>query len=325
LGWLLGLTGTVLLFVALLSRSEPAALLQALRGTRLDLLGLSCILSLFVRFLLQPWRWLVILRIMGHTLPAHQMMFLCAAGYPLRFGTPGKLGAVVDALWLDRRHGVSLARGLSSIALQRAHNLLLFLSLALAGLAAFPFPGADKTGRPALFAALALSLLLAGVGATWLIHRPLTDGMARVSQRLARWFEDLLASLTKVNPRQQAGLFLFSALILAVELSGVYIIYFTVSVNLSYPAFVGGVAAATIVSNLPVTVGGFGTREAATAVLFSGAGSHEAVLCAGMLWSAFFYLLPLLIGLPFVAPLVKQAVAHRQPRQAQKDESDALR
>ena len=150
------------------------------------------------------------------------------------------------------------------------------------------------------------------VALTFALRRPLQAGLERVSTRLARWVGGLLASITKLPLGVQLAILAYSAFILVLELSGVYLLHRAVHLDIGYLHFMLGASLAIIVGNLPITVGGFGSREAVLMMVFTQVGSSETVLSAGLLWSAIFYLLPVLVGLPLVTLMFRQLARDRR-------------
>ncbi len=303
--------GTLLILALLLGSVEPEPLLEALAGTRLDLLAAAVGLGLMVRMGLMVDRWRRILDALGCRLGPGPAIRLGWASLPLQLGTPAKAGAVLLALYLERHHRLPAPEALSSQGLPRLHSLAVLAPLSLLGITQLAGAGLapERSTSLAIQLGLACAAGLVGLGILLRWHRELVARVAGLSGLLARWLEGLLASLTLIPPQRQAGLFAYSATILLIELCGVWLLYRAVGVELDLLGFLPGIAIAVIAANIPIALGGFGTREAATLLIFGAFGSPESLLAAGLLWSFSLYLLPILLGLPAVPSVLRGLVA----------------
>jgi hypothetical protein len=92
------------------------------------------------------------------------------------------------------------------------------------------------------------------------------------------------------------------------ELITAYILF--KAVGLSIPAYIIFIYIPVVVllSNIPLTIAGLGTREAAIIFLFSKYGSQELLLTSAILISFIEHILPTAIGLIFLSPFIKNTL-----------------
>lgn len=119
-------------------------------------------------------KWHFYLRQMGVTnLPWRESLRLFVAGFPLAM-TPGKVGEVLKAVWINQRSGLPVARGVSVIVAERISDGLAVLILSTLGVVAYPqyWPGF----------LIALATLLAVVIISQI--RPLALGCLRLGEKI---------------------------------------------------------------------------------------------------------------------------------------------
>ncbi len=110
----------------------------------LPLLGLYLLVS-FAIFLLLAWRWAIILKAHGITLPKRKILGYRYVGFAVSFVTPGpKVGGEMARAALMRRDKVSFPKGFSSVVADKtielsSFGMMFFLSLVFA-LALLPIP-----------------------------------------------------------------------------------------------------------------------------------------------------------------------------------------
>ncbi len=309
-GWLKALilvASTAAVFVLLLWKADLGEVLRSFRGARWDLLAVATAVALLVRFVLVPDKWRRALAFMGCPVPLGEMVFLVSASLPLQLITPAKSGSLLATVYLSRRHGLPPARGVSSMLLMRALNLGVLTGIVFVVAALDQLLDAGSTGS-SVTAHLALTAgsLLVVLALVWTARRPFLAWLDRRLPRLGALVADLLAAFGELSPRQLAWLFLYAAAALAVELAGSFCIFRALDVPVGLLDVYALTAAVIIASNLPLTIGGLGTREAATVLLFAPFASPEVLLAAGAAISAVGYILPAILGLAVVGPYLRR-------------------
>lgn len=228
--------------------------------------------------LIKAWRWRGLMRLQGIEYNYAPAARYYAIGCALAAWTPGRLGDFSKALAVHRDRKVGLGRAASSVIADRLMDAVV-LAL-VAGVGALFLPGATAVW-------LAMAGLASAVVAGWFLFRTTRTGMVRSSaEKLVGAFGpmgkmgrdagtevgaalDGLVSLVRPALGMSAIATALSVLVtffqgfLVARGLGIPVGFWTLSVALS---------AVSITSLLPVTVGGFGTREGTLLLFLSPAG-----------------------------------------------------
>ncbi|MBI2770758.1 MAG: flippase-like domain-containing protein [Burkholderiales bacterium] len=250
---------TIGLLAWLVSKVDPASLLQQLtRGDALLLLAGTAVLALSP--LLGALRWRLILRRLGAALPTAGVVQWTYAGVFFNQVLPATVGGDGLRIWLASRAGAPLATVVNSVVLDRAAMVLSLVALVVASA---PWFGA-LVPRPQL---ILLGALLLGGAAGGLAFVMAADAMPKsfLRWRLARWVASLSRDTRSLflNLRSGPGIVLLSvASVINIMLS---ICLFA----LAFGARASGLEILVLLppviaaSTLPISIGGWGTREVA--------------------------------------------------------------
>lgn len=242
-------------------------------------------------------RWWMMLRVVGHRANLARLLMTLLGIYPISLLTPGRLGDLLRAYGL--RGHVAMETSVAGLILERMMDLAVLGSLSMCW---FIVSGASDGSYTAwalliLFAGLSPILLwFAFWGAAGMIHRiiPIEAVASRVrrfadaTQRYARGRGLLLAPIA------------MSILYWSIVCGFITYCYRTLGADVGYADVAGGLALAILVGLLPITVAGIGTRDAALIFFLSGLASEEASAVVAMLYTLFFYVAFIIVGLPFV-------------------------
>jgi uncharacterized protein (TIRG00374 family) len=249
----------LVLLVALVWHAGPRNLLTIWGRALPWWLALAWILNL-PQIGLKALRWWLSVRWQGIALSYPRALLAYFSSLLAGFLTPGRVGELSKVFTLKYECGVPLAKGLSSVILDRAFDFYLLLALGAIGLVRFALVGSVLPWW--LLAALAVLFLL-----------PLTALNPRVVRRMAR--------LGPVRPRlrEKAGQFAdgleaFSPgrlALCAVLTAAAYAIFFlqvllcawSLGFTVPFRDLVLLMAATNLLTFLPISISGLGTREAA--------------------------------------------------------------
>lgn len=231
------------------------------------LFPLALLLTLF-NYTLRGLKWHFYIHQVGaRGYPLASSARLFVAGFPLAM-TPGKVGEVLKAVWLERETGVPAAKGVAVVAAERISDGLAVLVLSTLGVIAYP------QYWPAF--AFILGALLLVVIATQV--RPLAEALFCLAEKLPviRRFVPLLrqfyeGSFQVFRPRAT----LLAVALGAISWLGEGIGFYIILTGLGVPA-----AAST--AALAVFILAFSTVVGAASALPGGLGAAEASI-AGML------------------------------------------
>ena len=246
---------------------------------------------LALQSLLLAWRWHRIVRRLGGELPASKSLLWVLVGQFCNLALPTSVGGDALRIWSLHRHGTAAGVAFSSVAVERVTGVVilgLMVSLSVAALKS-DMPGgiflALVSAGPLLLAALALLAFADSVPLTWFpswLTVPVA-GSARALRLLVAAPPTLLELMALSAAASTAGI------------AAAYVVGRSLEIDLSFAAYVAFVGGAALLALLPVSLGGWGVREAGMVALFatSGVPSEAAVAL-----SLVFGILPAVVALP---------------------------
>ncbi|HYW95394.1 MAG TPA: lysylphosphatidylglycerol synthase transmembrane domain-containing protein [Bacteroidales bacterium] len=219
-------------------------------------LGLA---MLMLVYLLKSWRWYIINKAFGIDIPfGTTLTFFLVSGF-LSAITPGRIGEFSKIFFISRKYPVSYSQSTSSVFLDRIWDVLVLSLMGGAGI--LFFFSRFQTGIATIVIILLLfagSLLAVLVPS--LFFRPAVF-------LTGRWpgLQNELVVVERLWKENRTSFFIpaFILTILAfLVLASIPVIFTTATgTSLPYPASVSAVAVSNMLSFIPVTVAGFGTRE----------------------------------------------------------------
>ncbi len=269
------LVGIAILLV-LLSRLDRRVLREVIEQADLTLLAAAVLLNLLI-LLLKAWRWRLLLRLQGYHLEWSGLLGIYLASLLLGIVTPGQLGELARALYLRQAGICNLAQGSASVLADRLLDLTLLVALAMTGLIWLsPLPNAAWLGW------LGMGLVILGM-VSWPLWARLAGG---VLERLARWanlrrlpaatVHSFFAALQAFQTPGLTGAALLTIAAQALVLLQAYFIALSFGIETLGWHVIPIISSVNIVSIIPVSVLGLGTREAALIFLLSPYGVHAS-------------------------------------------------
>lgn len=292
----LSLIGPVLLLV-LLWQLDTARLLAVIQRADWRLLLLAVALNLPM-VLLKSLRWQALMY-------AQQISYHLGSAYLAYFGsifigflTPGRLGEFVKALHVSRDCRVSIGQAFSSVLVDR---LLDFYVLLIVGGSALLSLVVQQNGSLTdSLVGLALLMLLAVVPLACFLN----DGIFGFVQqqgkkigRVGRWLFAPESPLLQLRQgfKQLSWGWLLAGVALTICANGVffgqcYLLAYTLGLSLSFVQVASAVALGSLITLIPVSISGMGTREATIIAYLGTAGvAAEQALGFSLLVFATFY------------------------------------
>jgi len=297
----------VAILAFILTRIDLKATLAALQGLHWGYLLLAIAANLPL-FGLKAWRWQEMLKMQGIRYPWRDAFLAFVAGLFLGLITPGRVGEMTKALYLKQDRDVPVSVGLANVLMDRLFDLYTIMVLGTTGLIWFR-----------LLPDWALVLILAGTLASILLP------ILLLSKRLASWalaIVQRLPILGRYQPRLvaatgrfQQGLrpLLTPRLILPLLITQVaYLLFFEqgqllaqavgLQIGIAYLAVCLSVAG--VVTLLPISISGLGTRDAVLIAMFAPLGIvTEHTMAFSTLYFLTFYVIGGALG--FVAWQIK--------------------
>lgn len=318
---IIGIVVSVGLLAALIRHVDTGALMANFRRTHW---GLFCAaLALFVpQILVIAWRWKRLLAPFT-PLPLAESVRLVLAGSSMNLLMPGKLGDLTKGWFLARQSHVSTALGLGVVAFEKMLDVAALAAVMLGGtLYMFARARGDAPAAQLHLLVLPAVLGMAAVAAVALLYfvplerlpgygRFTRDGAAGVGGRVARLLKSSHATMATLQARgsRRGEILLLSALIWLLHLVQIYLFFASVSAAPAFGDFVTMVPLAIFVGLIPISLAGFGTRDAALVLLLPSLPA-SAVLAASF-YVNLRYILPAVAGVPYLA---RYATAKKQAK-----------
>lgn len=288
------LAATAGILALVLSGMDLAAL-----GTRLaavpasTLLACAAITACFP--LLSALRWRTLLAGLGIELCFRRAAAIVLGIFPVNAVSPARAGDLLRVRALQGRAPGGLV--LAGLLAERLMDVAILAAIAAAGAAWLGRWDLALPAAAALAAALGLCLLSGCLreGAAPAAGSSRLAWLRARARAAAGVFARLRRHPGRIALAAAIGLGHWMAAILLVRL-----LFGGVSAPLSMIEVAAAMPLAIFVGLLPVTLGGMGTRDAAMVLLFGAWASPEQSLAVALLYTAFVYGFPALIGLPFL-------------------------
>lgn len=297
LGLAVRLVVTAVFLGIVIHRTSQAELL-AMVGWHLVPAVLAGLLLIAVTLVANAVRWVLVTRGIGAAVPYGAAIELTFIGHFFSQMLPTSVGGDVYRAWGARKQGVTLTQAVSGVLLERFIGLATLTVLVIVGM---PMLGA-RIGS-------ALPMLVAGIMAAGLIVGAIMlVNMRRLSWlfgRFAIWQSVLVFSAAALQlSRRPLLLSGIVAVSLAVNFGSLSLVWFLAryfGVELSFVEAVIIIPSVTFLANLPISIGGWGVREAGLAGGFSLLGLPiEAAVATSIMVG----LLALLAGIPGFVPFL---------------------
>jgi uncharacterized membrane protein YbhN (UPF0104 family) len=204
-----------------------------------------------VGFLILPgvgvksWRWERLLRRLGFRVPPLKVVLVGIYGIALGFLSPGRVGEFTKIGFLRRETEISIPLAAGSVLADRVLDLLVFMLFLIVGFSYFV--GGRTLAEALLLAAAACAVAVCMLAAAWRLRpRTLTAGLEGI-----------------MRPAALSSLLLFSLAAAGIHIGLSTLLAWELGLPLTFWEVGFAVALSSIVSLLPVTVMGIGTREVA--------------------------------------------------------------
>lgn len=220
-------------------------------------------------------------------------------GYFYGFTIPGGFGAYLRSLYLAEESGSPLPKCISNVIIFNAVEFTTVLILGAIGALLF------SSFYPHLFVMIIIVLIVVFV-LYWFFfeksrskHLFMRLGKIRIFESYKNSFERDVDSFYEDLPGLKDVLLPFSLSVAGWFLK--YIIMFFIAkmffVNIPIVTFIFIIAISEVVSSLPVSIYGLGTRDAALIYMFSLFGvSKEEIISVSLFWFTIFWIYPTIIG-----------------------------
>ena len=292
----------IALFIYILIRLDISKIFEEIKNTNLSYLGLAI---LFVGFLLitQTFKWFIIARKQKINIPFLESFKINIISNFYGFITPAKIGGLIRAKYL-RKYTNNLGKGISNFTLDKILDTIsvFFIAIVFSFIFKEKFPGLPI----GFFMIILISLILI----TFIfLKKERSKSILRIfyskviPKKMKKKAKITFNSFYEDIPKKRYFLLFF--IINLLNWINVYAISFFIGkalgINLDFVYFLTILPIGTLVSLIPITINGLGTREATLIGLFALFGiSAEKVFSMSMLNIGISSILPGILAIFFI-------------------------
>lgn len=282
----------ILLFIIILSNIDLGKSLRLLRDTDLSVFFLAALL-LIPLYLLRVLRWNFLLRSQGVDYPIISTLLVVLSSNFIGFTTPGRVGELAKVFYLRNDLGIPYSSVLPTVLLDRLFDVYTLLAFGVFGFIRYSL--LDKLGYVSVL--LLLIVMIFPLFVLWdkISHR-IFSTVLRMSflkkhrSRVLAFLDDFYDGIRLLlNVKLTVG-FLLTV--------GAYLVLFylcdllaaSAGIELDLLTVVFFVSVANILSYMPISISGIGTRDASFIFLFAqiGKSMEEAVVFSTLILICFY-------------------------------------
>ena len=280
----------ILLFI--LSRIDFKLLLDTLYHVNILYLSLAIILNIPQLFF-KSYRWNFLLKQQHIYYTPVQSFQIYMSSLYIGFITPGRIGEFVKALYLSADKGISISKGFSSVLVDRLFDLYLLINLGFIGIWKF-----DILGK--LSSTFLVITLIAVLTPLIMLNRQLMEKFIKTLYKIAVFkkvqgkieesVEDFYDGLQKLISSKLLYSGLLTCMGYFMFFIQCYLIVIAVDLSINFLTIILFMAISNLITFIPISISGLGTRDATLIFLFSliGLSPEMAVIYAFLVFITFF-------------------------------------
>ncbi|MBC8488091.1 MAG: flippase-like domain-containing protein [Bacteroidetes bacterium] len=285
--------GLIVLLVILL-KIDVGELLKIVYRVNIIYLLIAIILFIPLTYI-KSYRWKKLLSIQNIDYSLTQSFFVYMSSLYIGFVTPGRLGEFAKVLYLKSDKGISLSKGMSSVLIDRLFDLYLLIILGLIGIWKFDILGKwSNTSLLLLLIFISSPLLILNkqlVGkVVGLIYKSVIKTKAQLRDKMEERFEDFYNGIHQLLTFKLLFSVVLTCLSYLVFFIQCYLIVMAMGLSINFITIMLFMAVSNLISFIPISISGLGTRDAALIYLFSliGLKPELAVSYAFLVFITFF-------------------------------------
>ncbi len=298
---------TVIIFSILFTKIDFIETIKILKRTNLLYLMVAFFLSIITNVVIAAHKWFLIVKELEGKIHFREVLFIKLGSAPLATILPAKSGELLKIVYLKKKYKLSLRRGASSLLFNALTDsiavvLLLVIGIMMSHIYSF------KLIYPFIFIFIFIFIFCLVVYALWKIHLTrmfILSIFKKISKRFHDIIEGAMVCFEKIPLKKTILLIFYNSVFNFLLVLIYYMIFLSLNVTVPIRTILIFMPLIMLISLIPITVSGFGTREASIILFFSKFASAETLLSVGLLVSFTNYILPSLIGLFFVRNFMK--------------------
>jgi uncharacterized protein (TIRG00374 family) len=275
-----GLIG-VAIFVYILSRIDFGEMFSVLGKTNIMFILLGIAVA-FIPFIIRSVRWGFVIRYMtGKSIPLKYVVFYWMNSMIFGFVTPGRVGELLMRSKYVKNHAhISFGKSFSTAVFDRLSDIVLFVLVGITGSLYLILVIGNSMSEIIVFLAFLsflvfmILLFIVSLRRRELLNRFLRiffrrlvpDGM---KEKVKVGYNDFFESLVGMNWRQVLVTMVFSVISFMAAILSYYFIAMGIGIGVGFWYLAIAVPITYIVTLLPVSISGLGTRELSYILLFS--------------------------------------------------------
>jgi len=243
------------------------------------MLLIAVLFSFAFTFVLIPLKWKLILDYIKCNISFKEAFFIHVSALPISYIMPFKSGDLIKSLYLKRQNKLAFKKATSTLVFDNAIDLFTILFFTFLS---FIFLSVEIPYKLYFwFSIMALFLVC----------------IILIAKNIP---SDFFYSFKVLSLNKILLIFILSLLGYFISFISTYFIFLSINATIPFLKIMFYFPIITLISIIPITVSGFGTREAATIFFLSKYAAPESLLSAGILMSFIIVVLPSLVSLLFI-------------------------
>lgn len=250
-------------------------------------------------------RWRRILSYLGYHFTLDEVFLVHLGTGPFHLVMPIQTGEALTAYALAKKRNDPVAVFIGTIAYGKYLNLLATLILLVIGLAMtkkFPLPGA-KIGI-LIFLAIVLFGFLLEIKVVRNLFIKMISVLGKKAEKTAT---DLFAVFAKVSFSKKVFLLAYSVAFQFIEVFLCHMLFMSMGIVIPFENLLPIIGIILLLTNIPVTVAGAGTREALCLLLLIPYTDQATAVAAGIAYTFTQYIWPMIVGAPWIRTVVSDS------------------
>ncbi|MFP4025852.1 MAG: lysylphosphatidylglycerol synthase transmembrane domain-containing protein [Thiohalospira sp.] len=280
------------ILIVILSYIDFNEFIANLGNINIGLLAIACLLILLV-YLFKALRWRFLISLQGIEYPVKDSLLAFMGANFVAYVTPGRVGEVIKAHYLKKDKNVPLAKSVPSVILDRIFDVYCLLIVAVIGILQFSI---KKEITSVFYISTIVLFILPWLVLNKKIVFPLTNILTKyvIRGKIGKKIQDFSNELAVefsglLSYKLITAVFFTLAAYLTLFFSGKLLII-AMGLDIPFITLSSFIAIANVLSFLPISFAGLGTREASMIFLFSliNLNEEKALLFSLLLFFTFF-------------------------------------
>ncbi len=260
----------ILIFIFILRNLDWQQIIHSLENIKPGYILISILISPILIFF-QTFKWAIILKKQGVNLPFWSLIKIQMISSFYGAITPGRLGYFIKIFYLKEKARITMAKSLTSIVVDRLIDFMVVFILGAIGSSILINYYADITNHIilAVIVLFLIELIFASKKVQHLFIKFITRFLipAKFKTQAEGFFGDYLEH--SLNPFKQYSNIFLTFIVWVLIYSQLYLVALALNIKISYFYYILLPPIATMVSLIPITISGLGTREATLMAIFS--------------------------------------------------------